>query len=741
MTDKTTLPSASLPPASDFLIRGSDYLASKGEFRLIGRDEEIKTVTTVLMKRDNNNLVLYGPGGVGLSSIILGVQASKDDLNTPFDVVGKKFYWLDIDGLFSSGDAAKINEGFQKALATLSRTPDTVLVIEDTKDFLDGIRNSGTSHIVNALMKELRGKRFQVIFEARDENIAELFKAHSDIAESFTFQSVLEPPKESLRAMVKDGVKSLEEHHGIKISDAAVDSVVELTTKYPGLTLNTAQPKRSVVILEGALTAFRYNAHTTPPGLAGLNSLSADEIAGIKQAWETQQRQIRSVYADQRVGEESIRRIDDEIAEQRRLAAEAAKKTEAAEAPVDKKPDAKGFGAMLGKSGFDSEPVRKLKDKRAEWEKAVNDNRRKYGEIAGEMNKDLVLGSDHVLGEFSRLSRIPMSKLQQDEATKLLKLEETLKARVFGQDEPIEALSKSVRRGRKGLKKPNKPIGSFLFLGPSGVGKTELAKALAASLFGDEAALKTYDMSEYQEKHAGATLIGAPPGYEGYEAGGVLTNAMRAQPYCVNVFDEIEKAHKDVFDLFLQIIDEGRLTDRRGVPASFGNSINIMTSNIGAKYFLDEGLSFEEAKDKALKDLWDPSVGGFRPEFLNRFTGIFCFNRLGLPQIEMIAGKSIKELNSWIADKGLKVEMSEEDRAAMCKDHYVPRAGGRGILNYIEQNVTSDVAETMLKSGDEAGTLKVTYNKAAKKVSAQFVPEIKAEKPTIEKPAMLRPAV
>jgi ATP-dependent Clp protease ATP-binding subunit ClpB len=199
---------------------------------------------------------------------------------------------------------------------------------------------------------------------------------------------------------------------------------------------------------------------------------------------------------------------------------------------------------------------------------------------------------------------------------------------------------------------------------------------------------------------------------------------MRRKPYCVNVFDEVEKANKTVFDLFLQIVDEGRLTDNHGIPSSFGNSINILTSNVGAKYFLDESLTFDEAKEKAIADLWnpDPEIGGFRPEFLNRFTGIFCFNRLGQPQIELIAGKSIKELNNWIADKGLKVEIPEEDKKAMCQDKYNPKNGARGIMNYIEREITSDVADTVLKHPDTPGTVKVKYDREQKKAVTEFIP-------------------
>lgn len=777
----TTTPASTIAP-SDFLIRGSDMLARKPGFKLIGREKDLENVANVLMRKDNNNLVLHGQNGVGITSVLLGLQASKEDLSTPFDIVGKRFYWLDIDALFGSGDHAKINEGFQQVMTTLKSQPDTVLVIDDTKDFLDGVRNNGVNNIVNILMREARlNAGLQVVFETRDGNLPDLFKSHSDVVEIFSFLEVREPSPAAMTEILESVVPGLEAFHGVKISPEATKMLLELTAKYPGLNLNTAQPKRSTMILEGALTAYRHKMHSHPAcirdaeaalaevalaaeGKGPLADKSAAELEALKieretnletarGEWQKMQDNVRKVYKDQRDGEKAIRDIDAEIETLRQKDAEEAAQAKTAEpvaqaapAAVAEAPAAVEGGpsnirAMFGRmqsAGIERSAIGELQQKRADFVRAVAENQKKYKAMTAEINKGLELQAEHVLAEFSRLSGVPMNKLQQDETAKLMKLEETLGNRVFGQPEPVKELAKSVRRGRAGLKKANKPIGSFMFLGPSGVGKTELAKALAEALFGDERALQVYDMSEYMEKHAAAKLIGSPPGYEGYEAGGILTNNMRRQPYCVNVFDEVEKANKSVFDLFLQILDEGRLTDNHGIPSSFANSINILTSNVGAKYFLDESLSFDEAKELALKDLWDPSQDndgnskGFRPEFLNRFTGIFCFNRLGEPEIMMIAGKTLKELNGWIAEKGVTVEMSEEDKKAMCAYKgeegqgggvYDPRNGARGIINFIERNITSDVADLLLQTPDTPGTVKVSYDKATQTTDMQFIPQ------------------
>ena len=753
-------------PNSDYLIRGSEFLAKHPDFKLVGRDTELKEVANVLMRKDGNNLLLTGLPGVGVSAIVEGLQASKEDPSTPFDIVGKRFYWLDTDALFALGDPAKIGDAFKNTLATLKRDPDTVLVIEDTRGFIDGARNNGVTNIINSLMRELRSPDLQAIFETRDTDLAEVLKAHADIRDDFTLMEIKEPDKPTLREIAKSGAAKLEEYHGVKITDEALKQATELTNKYFIRELDSAQPKRTFMLLEGALTALRHKAHSSPLELEPLNERLtaidaaltgkgvAEQLAGmsegelqafkhetegqikdISEAWEASQTKLRKLYKDQRKGEEEIRIIDRKLEEERMAQIEAAKQLEAeqgagveSEAPTT----SKGLQFKLSKSGFKSSKEQQLMEERSQWAQLVTDNKAKFKEMSSQINKDIVLDGEAVLAEFSRLSGVPVSRLGQDETQKLLNLEDTLKKRIFGQEEPVQAVAKSVRRGRTGLKKANKPIGSFLFLGPSGVGKTELAKALAEALFGDEGSLKVYNMSEFQEKHSVSTLIGAPPGYEGYAAGGLLTNNMRRQPYVVNVFDEIEKGHTDVFDLFLQILDEGKLNDRRGLTASFANSINIMTSNIGAEFFLDENLTFEEAKEKALAVLWNPDKekggSGYRPEFLNRFTGIFTFNRLGHPEILMIADKTFKEINSWIAEQGLTLEMSDAEKQEMVKKEYIPRGGARSIQKWIENNITSEVSDAILRNPNKEGTLKATYEEGSRSAGISFVPKGEEEK-------------
>jgi ATP-dependent Clp protease ATP-binding subunit ClpB len=780
MADETKKTNIDLGPSSDYLIRGTDYLAKHPEFKLVGRDQDLKEVSNVLMRKDANNLILTGMPGVGVSAVVMGLQASKEDINTPFDIVGKRFYWLDTDALFALGDSTKISEAFQKTLATLKRDPDTVLVVEDARGFVDGARNNGNTNLINSLMRELRSPDLQAIFETRDTDLAEVLKAHADLRDQFTLKEIKEPERAVLGEIARSGATGLEHYHGVKISDEALKSAIDLTNKYVIRELDAAQPKRTFMLLESALTALRHKAHSAPMELDGLNATltaidaalagkptpelagksadelttlkheTASEIADTEASWEARQSKLRKLYKDQRKGEEEIRAIDRKIEEERLKQIEAGKQLETNEkAGVDSEGETatRGLQFKLSKSGFKGTAENELNEQRAAWVRLVADNKAQFKAITDEVNAKIELKPEHILGEFSRLSGVPVARLGQDETTKLLNLESTLGKRVFGQKEPVKAVAEAVQRGRIGLKKANKPIGSFLFLGPSGVGKTELAKALAEALFGDEGSLKTYNMSEYQEKHSVSTLIGAPPGYEGYADGGLLTNNMRRQPYVVNVFDEIEKGHKDVYDLFLQILDEGKLADRRGMTASFANSINIMTSNIGAEHFLDETIDFEEAKKRALAVLWNPDKenggSGYRPEFLNRFTGIFCFNRLGEPELIMIADKNLKEINGWLAEKGIKVTMDAEDMKEMVKKEYIPRGGARSVQKFIEANITSGVTKEILTNPDRAGNLHATYDpdtRTSKVVHESEEPKVAAPPANENKTGITAPA-
>ena len=728
----------------DFLIRGHDHLEHFPDFELVGREDVLQKLTAILMRKRANNVLLIGAGGVGCTAICLGLQQSKLKPHTPFDIVSKRFFWLDSDLLFASGDPGRINEGFDKAIRTLSRTPDSVLILEDTRDFIDAARNNGCTNLINALMRALKKKKFQIIMETRDDDLEVVLKCHSDMQENYTMLDVQEPDDELLRAIVTTVSDSrLTAHHRIRISPAAADTAIEVTSKYRvrDLGLSRAQPERAITLLDRALTSYRLKAHAMDPRIPELldkkSALEASgtggaeleavtrEIDDIEAAWAERQQQIKSIYSDLRDGEDEINSLELEIEEQRERERELVENEGEEGGDGAESKSFLSFASRVSGAGYDSEAVAALKKQISKFEKEVDAKKQAFDALTAEINDSLELERDHVLNEFSSISGIPVSKLTQDERAKLMHLDENLGKRVFGQDEAVSKLANQVRVARAGLQSPNKPQAAFMFLGPSGVGKTELAKALTAELFDDERALLRFDMSEYMEKHAVAKLIGAPPGYEGYEAGGILTNEMRKNPRRIILFDEIEKANADIFNVFLQILDDARLTDNRGLTVSFRDSIILMTTNIGTTHFLSE-QDFDVAKGLAMSDLDEQ----YRPEFLARFNGkrnIVCFNTLSLDVIELIAARDIRRLDAMVKQTlpGLDVTIDPSALKAMCRDHYLPVTGARGITGYIEGVIKPEIANTVLFDERASGTVVIDYDEKSKSVQVR-PPESKA---------------
>ncbi|MEM9400407.1 MAG: AAA family ATPase [Verrucomicrobiota bacterium] len=728
----------------DFLIPGDEYIAQTPDFKLVGRDDELTKLSGILMRKSANNVLVVGAGGVGCSSIMRGLQESKNSEDAPLDIVGKRIFWLDTDGLFSSGDPTVINESFQKLMKTLARTKsrDTILMIDDARVFIDAAKAHGCSHFINSLMREVKRGRFQAVLETRDDDLDIVLKSHPDIHESFTMMDVQEPKDDALESIVKDVAKTFEDHHGIQISEKAILTAIELTNKYrvQDMSLSRAQPERTLNLLDRALASYRQAAHTNPPNIEksklelediekaiagegdpklvelGESALETrrielkEEIVTMESQWKDDQRNLRRFAEDQRKGEALLKDLEDQLAAQEAEEAERDKPAEDAEAP-DVGAQFRGLAQRAKMGGFGSREVMEIREKIEDTEKLVADNRKAFEALTDQINESLLLSSAEVMSEFSDLSGIPVDKINQDERLKLLNLESTLKQRVFGQDHAMQKMADGVMMARAGLQEPDKPQSAFLFAGPSGVGKTEAAKALTEALMDDERALLRFDMSEYMEKHAVAKLIGAPPGYDGFDVGGILTNAIRRNPRAIVLFDEIEKAHPDVFNVLLQVLDDGRLTDNRGLTAPFRDTNIIMTTNVGQPFFLNTEMSFEEASAATMDEL--ETI--YRPEFLNRFNGrenIVCFKRLELPVIELIAKRELEKVNLRIAStgSGLSIHMSGDAVEALCRDKYDPAIGARGIPGFFKSSVYPAVARTALSQEDASGVMRVTYD-------------------------------
>ena len=660
---------------------------------------------------------------MGVSILPLGLQAAKELPNCPFDIIVKKLFWLNTDSLFASGDSNKINNEFQRMLKKLTQTPESILIISDTYNFLESAHNTGNPHFMNALNNADKSDDFQVILEVRDEHLSSVLKWNTTISEMYTLYDVKEPVGDDLKQLLKHASKQLADHHKIRIDDEAIDEAIYLTSKYrDSLGLGGAQPQRSLTLLDRALASYRQFTHVQHPKLSELNHRIANtedkdqkaelqsQLEQWQKEWDDLKSEINKTYEYQHDAELLRFQLQDEIAQ---IQEEEKSNTYTETSTI------KTF-AQLTASGFDSPEVSKRKEKIHQIDQEIMVNATQHKKLIALANQDLLLTRQEIIKEFSDVSGISASKLDENEIENLIHLESNLLSRIYGQDHVVKHVANSIKVSKiDDLEEPG-PAVSYLFLGPSGVGKTEMAKALAQYVFGDENSLVRFDMSEYMEKHAVSKLIGAPPGYEGFEAGGILTNSVRKRPVGIYLFDEIEKAHPDVFNIFLQVLSDGRLTDNVGRTVDFSDIIIIMTSNIGQPYYLNPDLTDEEARGFATDELNKT----YRSELLNRFNGrenILHFKRLPLEIIEKIIQREISKLNASYQSKGLEIEMSDACIHHFCADHYDLIRGARGLPGYIKANIRPIIVNHILENPQDKGKFSALYNIEKKIFELSFI--------------------
>lgn len=666
---------------------------------VIGRDEEIRRAIQVLSRRTKNNPVLIGEPGVGKTAIAEGLALRIVNGDVPESLRDKQLLALDMGALIAG---AKYRGEFEERLKAVlnevtSANGQIILFIDEMHTLVGAGKADGAMDASNLLKPALARGELHCVGATTLDEYRKYVEKDAALARRFQPVFVNEPTVTDTVSILRGLKEKYELHHGVRISDAALVAAATLSNRY---ITDRFLPDKAIDLVDEAGSRLRMQVDSKPEELDELDrriiQLKIEREALKKETDEASKLRLTKLEAElANLEEESAEFTARWEAEKSKLTSAQTLKTELDQARIDlEKAQRGGDLARAGELAYGVIP--QLEKKLKEMEGAEND---------GAMLEEAVT-PDHIAHIVSRWTGIPVDKMLEGEREKLLQMEDNLRKRLVGQEEAVHAVSTAVRRARAGLQDPNRPMGSFMFLGPTGVGKTELTKALAEFLFDDETALQRVDMSEFMEKHAVARLIGAPPGYVGYEEGGVLTEAVRRRPYQVILFDEIEKAHPDVFNVLLQVLDDGRLTDGQGRTVDFRNTIIIMTSNLGAEFLVNLGDG--EDVSKVREEVMSIVRMNFRPEFLNRLDEIILFERLKRTHMRDIVDIQLARLEKLVADRHISLDFSDAAKNWLAEKGYEPAFGARPLKRVIQKAVQDPLAEMLLEGEVRDGdTVKV----------------------------------